>query len=125
MTRQKQQTVYIYLARRDRNSVRIISKLGQGQCLATRLNNIKQLSLEFRHEVAIAQIAEKDKMDWELWIESAPSFQELKRQLAKRGYTGLPMNDKPTLDKELHVSQDDLQKLPNQQIMMRRKSQST
>ena len=106
--------------------MRIVGKLGMGQCLATRLNDVKQLALEFQHENAITQIVEKNKMDWQLFIESATSFKELKQQLVKRGYKGMPMNDKPELINHTNtISKDALQNLPNQRTMMRRGSRST
>ena len=63
-------------------------------------------------------------MNWELWIESAESFSDLKKQLEKRGYKGMPMTDKPfLLGQGGYISEDILKKLPNQKTMMRKKSQ--
>ena len=89
-----------------------------------RLNDLKQLELEFQHEVNLTQITLDNKMDWELWIESASSFKELKQHLTKRGYKGMPMNDKPELLDKKQVAMGALKKLPNQKIMMKRGSQS-
>lgn len=103
-----------------------MSILGPGECLATRLSDANQLSLNFTHATAINQLAQADRMDWELWIESAPSFKDLKQQLANRGFRGMPMNDKPELFRSKGgISADTLTGLPNQQKMMRRKSRQS
>ena len=100
-----------------------MSVLGPGQCLATRLSNVNQLSLNHQNTTAINQATKVDRMDWELWIESAATFKDLKQQLTNRGFRGMPMNEKPELFRHKEgVSQDILSSLPNQQIMIRRKS---
>lgn len=41
----------------------------------------------------------KNRMEYELWIESAGSFNELKESLSKRGYTNLPFQQFATYSK--------------------------
>ena len=117
--------IYLYLARRDKSSIRILSILGFGICLPTRLNddNLQRLSLGYAKESNILNIVTSEKMDWELWVESSESFQSLKQSLSQRGYRGFPLNDNPELfTMGSMISQETLNQLPNQKTMLRKRN---
>lgn len=58
----------------------------------TRVKDIESLNLPAYLERRISKQAHKERMLWELWIESAGSFAELRKNLKKRGYKNLPLH---------------------------------
>lgn len=103
--------------------MKVICKMGSGICLPVRLNDLSLLGLDKTVEIAISKIQNNNKMDWELWIESASNYTSLKASLAKRGYTGFEPSDKA----EILIPADTrlrLDRLPNQKTMLRRASKS-
>ena len=87
--------IYLYLARRDKSAVKILSIL-QGQTIpATRVGDIKDLNLAKSLETKIGTIVHENRIYWETWIESAESNTELKKRLVKRGYKDIPLTGQP------------------------------
>lgn len=83
--------IYLYLARRDRQNVRILSTFsGDSSFPHTRVENLKKLNLPKNVESSLSQIIKKDRMLWEPWIEGASKYQSLKKSLEKRGYRNVP-----------------------------------
>jgi hypothetical protein len=62
---------------------------------ASRVKDVKSLSLPDSIEQSIAAIVDEHKMDWELWIQSADDFEVFRASLGKRGYTNLPNYSTP------------------------------
>jgi len=94
MASKKSPTLFIYLARRDKKGVKVITTL-MGECRPLRLNNIDLLRLPREWKLFITSIIHKNRMYWEPWIESASSFKQLKQKLRSRGYRNLPMSGEP------------------------------
>ena len=57
---------------------------------ASRVPDVRSLNLPAEAEQFIAAAVDDNKMDWELWIQSAENFENLRDLLAKRGYSRLP-----------------------------------
>lgn len=88
------ESLYLYLARRDKKGVRLLATLKGNHSSATRLGDIKTLQLPAEMERELADVIHENRMYWEPWIESATSFQDLKSKLAKRGYKELPVHNR-------------------------------
>jgi hypothetical protein len=88
----KKNSLYIYLARRDKKGIKVISGFSfDGKVYATRVEDIVSLGLNPKIADEIAREASQNRMEYELFAESAASFDELKSSLAKRGYSHLPL----------------------------------
>jgi len=62
-------------------------------------------------------------MHWEPWLESAESYQELRKALIKRGFKNLYTSSKPIYDGTSLLNPPDvsLKQHPKQKTMVRRK----
>jgi hypothetical protein len=60
-----------------------------------RANNLSNIPMDVNVLQKIQQIAYDNRLNWEAWIESAETYDELKNKLKKRGYTGIPMSQQP------------------------------
>ena len=91
-----QKKIYLYLARRDKMGMKILSVFSKNQTLLpTRVKDLKQLNLSQQLHMEISRTVQKERMLWEVWMESAPSYIELKKSLKKRGYRNLPHSSVP------------------------------
>jgi hypothetical protein len=85
--------LYVYLARLDKKGIKVISAFAFDQKVyATRINDVDKLNLNPQIGSAIAKEAYDNRMQYELFIESADSFDDLKSSLRKRGYSHLPIS---------------------------------
>ncbi len=116
-------TLYLYLARRDKSGVRLISTFTGQQQAPVRVSDLKVLQLPANLYTQVAKIIADDRMMWEPWIESAPTYDALKTSLKRRGYSGLPVSGQPELFGGLFSNpQRAVQSnLPKVQTMVRRK----
>ena len=104
--------------------MRLLCHVGKGKCLPTRLTDLNRLGIEHKKLTEIKSIVENSKMQWEPWIESAPSFKDLLDKLRRRGYRRLPMCNKTEVDTpHKTVSEHVIRQLPNQKTMTRRGTQ--
>lgn len=88
--------IYLYLGKRNKKSIKILAALNNpGQIAPTRVMDVKSLNLSKNLENKIIKQSNQDKMEWELWIESATNFSELRDSLKKRGYKELPFCSSP------------------------------
>lgn len=84
--------IYLYLGRRDKNGIRLLSKfLGRKQ-LPIRIDDVNSLQLPVIWQTQLNQIIFEQRMLWEPWLESADSYDELRAMLKVRGYTNIPIN---------------------------------
>ena len=72
--------------------MRLLCHVGKGKCLPTRLTDLNRLGIEHKKLTEIKSIVENSKMQWEPWIESAPSFKDLLDKLRRRGYPDVQQN---------------------------------
>lgn len=86
--------IYVYLARRDKKGIKIISSFPHSsKCYPTKIN-IKdlqktQLSAKIQQQISIEFV--KNNLIYEIYIESATSTNELRSSLVSRGYENIPL----------------------------------
>ncbi|NIQ15931.1 MAG: hypothetical protein GTO02_16515 [Candidatus Dadabacteria bacterium] len=77
--------VYLYLLRRDKKDVKIVGCLSSSARLyPTRLTDLDWLGLAAHERLELATIAHEHRAEWEVWLESAENYSELKDSLEKR-----------------------------------------
>jgi hypothetical protein len=86
---------YIYLAKRNKKGTRLLARLQVPNPLATRVDDVKNLNLHPELEKKIDNEVKENKIYWELWIETAESYQKLKETLVKRGYSNIALHPVP------------------------------
>jgi hypothetical protein len=90
---QKETKVWIYLTRRDKSGVRFLSQFrGKEEVSPTRLKEVANLNLPPANTQKLTEIVYESRLEWEPWIESADSFDNIKDKIKKRGYTNLPIS---------------------------------
>lgn len=116
-------TVWLYLGRRDKKGVKILTVLKGGNQSPTRIPDITILHLPPALERELKGAINDNRMLWEPWIESAESYAQLSESLKKRGFTHLPMNERPLCDKATFSSTPTAKtsNLPKVKIMAQRK----
>lgn len=114
---QKPTRLFLYLARRDGRGIRILTVMSGREQPPTRLNDIKTLQLPSQLQAELERIIADDRMMWEPWIESAESYDALRANLKKRGYTNTPVNGQPELIGKPTASTT---ALPKKRTMLRR-----
>lgn len=62
----------------------------QGPKTVSRIDDVKQLQLNPEWEVKLSKIMHENRIDWELWVEYATDYQDLRRKMNARGITGIP-----------------------------------
>lgn len=62
----------------------------QGPKTVSKIDNVKQLQLNPEWETKLGKIMYDNRIEWELWIEHAKDYQDLRRKLSVRGITGVP-----------------------------------
>lgn len=87
-----QNSLYLYLARRDKKGIKVLSAFSfEGKAYPTRVQDINKLGLNPKIAGQVAKDAYENRMAYELFVESAESFDDLKNSLSKRGYSHLPL----------------------------------
>jgi len=121
--KKKTSTVYLYLTRRDKAGVRIITALGGHEQSPVRLKDLNVLQLPAGLHGQIARIIQEDRMMWEPWVESADTYEALKTSLKRRGYSNLPVSSQPELLSGLFSQSPKAAQnnLPKVETMVRRK----
>lgn len=112
MPAQKETKVFIYLTRRDKNGVRFLSQFrGKEAVSPTRIKELTELNLPPANTQKLNEIIYDSRLEWEPWIESADSFDNIKEKIKKRGYANLPISFIPevgsnniTLTPEIYTS---------------------
>lgn len=115
-------TLWLYLARRDKRGVRVLTLLTGRPQNPVRLTDLGLLQLPEAWQAEIERVIDEERMLWEPWIESAPTFDELRERLKTRGYTGLPLNGQPQFTRSdlLSPPQINVSNLPKPKKMVRR-----
>ena len=62
----------------------------QGPKTVSRIDDVRQLQLKPEWESVLGKIMYDNRIDWELWVEHAESYKDLRRKLSMRGITGIP-----------------------------------
>lgn len=94
---------YLYLARRDKKGIKIVAILEHRNVLYSRVKSVSDLFLHSTLERPIEKIFYEHRMQWEPWIETVDSYNELIRRLRSRGFTEIPVRSTPLVSK-IHIS---------------------
>lgn len=62
----------------------------RGPKTVSRIDDARQLQLKPEWETKVAKIMYENRMEWELWVEHAENYKDLRRKLNLRGITGVP-----------------------------------
>ena len=89
--------VFLYLAKRDKTGVKVLAHLRSNKRLFGRVTNLKDLNLPQAWESRVEGIIHENRMLWEPWVETAESYQALKKAMLSRGYTALPSHSMPVI----------------------------
>ena len=103
---------YLYLAKRDKRGAKLVARFQSSVELNSRITNLKSLNLPVAIEKQLEEIAYTNRMDWELWIETVDSYENLRNHLYKRGYSNISINPIPMLNEFRPVSEKGLEKPP-------------
>ena len=90
-------TLYLYLARRDKSAIRIIAKLkGQEQIpIRIKIEDLVTFQLPVVWYNTISKIIYDNRMLWEPFIQSVDKFEDFRSQLKIRGYSNIPLSAQP------------------------------
>jgi len=114
--------VYLYLGKRDKSGVRFLAKFMGREQLATRVGDIAPLQLPTGWAEQIEQIIFDSRLEWEPWVESADSFEELRSALKIRGFTNIPVNSQSEFTPaNIQTPQVNMTHLPKKSTMIRRR----
>jgi len=88
----------------------------------TKMESPKVLGLPQDLESEMEAIIHKNRMMWEVWAESASSYQEFRKAVASRGYKQIPMSPASimNLKKIMEAPSIKTDKLPHQKTMIRK-----
>jgi hypothetical protein len=87
--------MYLYLGRRDKKGLKLVTVLSGPVTPMTRLPDVGVLNLPLDMAREITDLIHQDRMMYEPWVETAGSYQELKKRLEERGYSDLPIHTSP------------------------------
>jgi len=83
---------FLYMARRDKYTIDVIASVQSNNKPFYKRNlQLNQIILNNEHKFKLEKIYHPNRMDWELIIEEASSFSELRDILRKRGYKFVPI----------------------------------
>jgi hypothetical protein len=84
--------IYLYLGKRDKKGVKVLTVFSGSKLPRSRVEDVKSLHLPDSLEIGLIKTIFDNRLEWEVWIESAKNFGELKDRLNKRGYKHIPMH---------------------------------
>lgn len=85
--------MYVYLAKRDKSSVRFLGGFPYASKVyptKIRPEDVASLNMTPQTTSLLFKEANENRMEYELYMETASSFEELKSSLSGRGYAHLP-----------------------------------
>jgi len=114
--------MFIYLARRDKKGIKCVGSFEYDKkCFPSRITNLENSLLSNEIKRTIYNELNKDKYIYEVYAETASSFNELKESLMRRGYTDLPLQQFSIITgPNQTISEKSL--ITEKNVMLRRKS---
>jgi len=85
--------MYAYLARRDKKGVKFIGSFAySSKVYPTRISedDIKSLNMDQKTSLEISEALRQNRMEYELFLETADSLESLRSSLIRRGYSKIP-----------------------------------
>jgi hypothetical protein len=95
---------YLYLAKRNKKGTKLLARLEVPNAIISRIEDIKTLNLHPNLESKIDEVIKANKIHWELWIETADSYEKLKKELNKRGYSEIAIHPVPMFNNILPLT---------------------
>lgn len=92
---------WMYLGRRDKTEVRIITSVLSKPMNPISITNTNQIDLPLLWQEEINQIIEQNKLLWEFWLYQAVDYRTLKYELKKGGYSNIPPSSTPEYRRDL------------------------
>lgn len=118
---EKMATLWLYLGRRDKTATRLLAIVQGKDIMATRIDNLDVLNLPITWQSQINQIVYDNRMLWELWIEAADTYEDLRTALKMRGYNNIPVSGQPELKaSNMQKPEVNLSSLPKKTTMLRK-----
>lgn len=88
--------LYLYLAKRDKTGFKLIATFPTNQSYPpTKVDDVAKLGLSENIVNEIKPIIYENRMRYDVWIQTAKDFKELKASLQYRGYKNLPIQMSP------------------------------
>ncbi|MCK9459699.1 MAG: hypothetical protein M0R80_08675 [Proteobacteria bacterium] len=84
--------IYLYLGKRDKKGIKVLTVFPGKELSRAKVDNIKSLHLPPDIELALQKTIQEHRFLWEIWIEEAADFNDLKTKLEKRGYRNIPIH---------------------------------
>lgn len=101
--------LYVYLARLDRKGIEMIAGFPyQRTVYPTKVSTVEALGMAPEIAAGIKSKAHEKRMTHELYLESASSYDSLKKSLRERGYKNLPLHQFSTLAKPTKIEESAL-----------------
>jgi hypothetical protein len=116
----KNTDVYIYLAKRDKSSVKILFICRGLPIIASRLEDVDALSLPAEISGELKQKIYDDRIYWEPWIQSADTFADFRAALKVRSYNNIPLSSQPEIYSVTAQSNANTKSLPQKTTMIRK-----
>lgn len=83
--------VWIYLGKRDKDGIKLVSQFKGKKILSTRIKNLSEINMPADYYDVIQSVIYENRFLYEPWIESADDFASLRQTLKLRGYTNIPV----------------------------------
>jgi hypothetical protein len=109
---------YIYLAKRDKKGIKILTTFMSQNHIPERIKDLSIIPLDPTVYQKVSQMIYDERLNWEPWIESAATYDDLKAKLKKRGYTGIPLSSQP----EIYTENIVINTLVNKKVMIQKPS---
>jgi len=116
---QKPLDLYIYLLKRDKKGVRIISHIKGSYLAPTKITDVSEFNLPGILAENLKNIISEAKLMWEPWAETTDTFINLRKSLKERGYLNVPVSNEPEFSyqgTELPVA--NVSRLTKQNVML-------
>lgn len=103
----KKNEMYAYLARRDRKGIKIITSFPYGTEISpTRLDpkELRSMNMDAQTYSKVVSEAHENRMEYELYFETAESFEDFRKSLTKRGYSRIPNHKISSIGSPLRIN---------------------
>lgn len=81
--------LYLYLVGRNKRGLKLITTLS-GPTQRAKVEDVSQLRLPIKLQLEVQKVIHENKMEYECWLESASSFEEIRQLARSRGITNIP-----------------------------------
>ncbi len=120
--------LYFYLAKRDMRGIKMVATLDSPKEVSpvtmNHADDLDILNLPATWTNDIKKIVHSHRLEWALVIETANSYEDLKKTLRGRGYRNVPGTFNTVLGMQKMMPRRplaDVKRLPQQKVMLRKK----